>query len=263
MGRNIKSAHLNEDFFNQDSIIVWYLLGALVKTYIPLKGSNRTIIFRNRSYKLIEILRESLECKNSIVSDNRGKNSHFLTVSNERLFLNLEQRGLTPDKGDRRFPEDIPPEFMNDYVRGFIENECFGKPGEITAKLDLYFNHEYLAGLNEALRRYCGVEKKSVTGDHIEYGITDLTTVYNFIYGDGERFHLPEIKEKFKLIDSYFIKLKERRDNKAEKAKILLREGKNGIETSRILGYKSEISFYTFFRKHTGVGIREFKTGYQ
>lgn len=253
--KKLNPTQLNEDFFNQDSNIVWYILGLLVGIYAPKKDSNRIITFRSKSYDALLMIKKVLECDNTIVSDNRGKDSHFFQVTNEVLRLSLEERGLTPNKIDRRFPENIPEEFITDYARGFIENESFRL--ETITRIGLTFNINYLSKLNEILIRYADVMRKSITRSSLEYGIRDTIKIYNFIYQNDNNLYLPEVKEKFRLKTPYLSRIK-RTHKKVEKVKRLLKEGMKGTEISKKLRC-NPIYFYKFFKNHIGMGIREFR----
>ena len=255
MTQGIHPKPVKEDFFNQDSNLVWYMLGLLVDTYLPLKDSNKGVIFRSRSYDALSRIKNALECDHTIVSDNRNKNSHFFQVTSRGLRLSLEERGLTPYKRDRRFPEGIPEEFIPDYVRGFIENENLRQ--EIITRIALTFNIDYLSKLNEILIKYADIMKESITRRSLVYRISDTIKIHKFIYQNDNGLYLPEVKGKFRLKTPYSSRIK-RTDDKVEIVKRLLREGKKGIEISKELGDTNSVSFYTFFRRHAERGIKEF-----
>lgn len=249
---------LNEDFFIQDSEEVFYILGLIVKSCIFSKDSRKKVMFRDRNYDLIKMIHTHLGANYEIILDNRGKRSYFFEVSSERLHLSLEERGLTPDKKDRRFLENIPEEFICDNIRGFIENECGSERIEVITKIQLRFNHNYLVELNEKLRYYAGVQKIGVTEDFTQYGIQDTKRIYDFIYQDTiNGLYLPEIKDKFEFKTPYY-KNKELIDEKIKIAKKNLLKGVSCAEISELLGYKNRVSFYIFFRKNTGIKIRDF-----
>jgi len=258
MGRELHPTPLNDNFFNKDSAKVWYILGLLVDTYLPLRGSEKDIIFRNRDYNLVKIIKTNLECENNITSDNRDKNSHFFQVTNRRLRLSLEERGLTPDKRNRKFPDNIPEEFVHHYIRGFIEDKCVKR--DYIEKIILPFYHDYLAGLNKSLREHCDVEKQSITGSETYYGFQDTGMIHEFIYKKHKNLYLPNVKDKFRLINPHEAKRKNI-DEKIKKAKRLLLQGKKGDEIASILGCASRTSFYISFRKNTGMNTRTFIRG--
>lgn len=243
---------------------MWYILGLLADTYIPLRDNNKGVIFRNRRLEVVEIVRNALGCNNAIVHDNRGKNSYSLELTNRKLRLQLEERGLTPRKADRRFPENIDDIFVSHYIRGFVEEKSGGwRRDDIVRRIRLSkFNIEYLKALNKLLEERCGVKRKKITRDEVVYNVDDSISIFDFIYRE-EGLYIPKIKDRFRLIKKEKLKKTEMKwIERKEKIMSLLREGIHPSEICKILGYKNIKSLNASFFYQTGQTLNGFRRSF-
>ena len=113
----VKKLNVNENFFNEESNTMFYVLGAAFRCYTNNYGSN---VFRSRHMDLVEIIHSSLECEQAIRADPRGKKSYVLEVHDKALRHSLERWGLAVDKSERKFPV-FDAEYLRYFNRGFFD----------------------------------------------------------------------------------------------------------------------------------------------
>lgn len=255
----LNEIRIDQHFFDYKSKAMMYVLGTFYVCYRSL--SNIRFEFRSTHKNLVEIVKDQLKSKHALISDPRGKSSHWLDISNvPYLNSELEEMGLNVPKSERRFPEDIPDEFMDHFIRGFIDGKAnVAIIQRKYTKVGIDFNHQFLIGFHNVLVKYAGVERSKPSGDSIYYSHKDSLRIHDLIYQDWgyikkHGLYLPSNKEVFRT--DFQADLSTRQDvvrsrEKVGQAKVLLLQGKHPLETAQELGY-SYIGFNRAFKRVTG-----------
>jgi len=265
MGRFAK--YVNEHYFDIDSKRNSYILGALTSCCIPdIKHSNRLII-RSKTRELVELIRDELESKHTIIADTREKSSYWLQITNKNLRCVLEEKGLGNSKKERRFPNNIKEEYIDHFIRGFFDERA-----DIVNRRDLTYvsmgsfseNKQFLLELNLTLKKHAGVNKNDFCRQ-LTYGSANSLKIYNLIYRDWEYIrenglYLPSQKDKFDNIHNTHPSKKSMLImERIEKAKEHLLNGEWVKDFLKDVGYNSLVGLTHIFKKYTGQTVRKFR----
>jgi len=256
---------INQDFFNQESEKMYYVLG----TFYACCTLKKAVIFRSESKDLVKIIKDELETDHEIIKDNRGKNSYFIQARAPILKSKLEKFGLNKDKNEREFP-NIEEKYLSHFVRGFIDGRGrIRKIHNIAYKRDylrlkINFSNKFLLSLYDTLCNYMELRHKEPEGNNITFGTNDALKIRDFIYSgidsQNDALYLPSKKELFYQCDyannsQHPAKITSER--RIEKAKRLLLKNKKLKQIAYTLGY-SKSSLLRAFKKATGLTIKEY-----
>jgi len=261
---------LNENYFNEESKSMYYILGTFYASYIPTTLKTG-IIFQSSHKDLVQIVKEELESEHKIISysdSERDRGSYFLRIYGvPKLKAKLEETGLDSDKEKREFPKKIDEEYISHFVRGFLDAKR--RTVEVTptgaTRIKINFNKRFLTDLHKILIKYVGVEQKPkfLSKGILVYNHKDSLKIHDFIYRDWSYIkkhglYIPSKKESFnfdyvrkKHINKKTIEAHER----LEKAKKLLQQEKSIMETTQLLGLSHPNSVYRLFWQHNGESL--------
>lgn len=271
--------HINEHFFDEESEVTNYILGAFYASgYIGKKKQRRGgvikiyehIIFRSSHSDLVEIVRRELESEHVITPDSRKNKRSFWIEVRDVTYLcdKLREMGLGVPKEERTFPRDIDKKYMSHFVRGFLDaqgivyNAHHGKYTNIVVG----FNREFLLGLHYTLKTYAGIERDEPPEDRIRYAHKDSLKIYDFIYSDWDfikqhGLYLPSKKELYTLNypgdwSKHPAKVVATQRIKDSKRFLLLKIP--GSTVGAMFGYSHPSAFYRAFKRETGLTPTEF-----
>ena len=204
---------LNEHFFDEESKAMWYVLGVSFSRYSPSRTDSRNS-WCSSSYDLLKIVQSCLETEQTI-SDPTERGSRHFQVRSQYLQDVLIERGLVPDRVERKFPEGIKCEYIDHFIRGFFDahvscstttkSNDSAQPEHITRKLQVYFNVPFLIGLYHALILNAKVKSgREVTQSPLNFYGNDVMAIHDFMYQDWEfiqqnRLYVPSEKAKFRF----------------------------------------------------------------
>lgn len=176
---------VNERIFDIMTEESSYLLGAFHACCLPLR--ERGLVFRSSSKKLVEFVKAALDSDHSIISDPRGKNSHFITIG-KVPFLRRELFfiGVTEPKPRREFP-DIPPGYMDHFVRGFLDginNSCTPRGLNVS-----FSSGCFIKDLHNVLVDYADIKPLRSVNSHMMLKDESVVNLRDFIYSDWEIIH--------------------------------------------------------------------------
>lgn len=184
--------YVNENFFEgkgktpNELKAMGYVKGLFIASYIP--QPNNGILFRSSHKDLVEIVKEQLESEHDIISDPRGKSSHWVEFKNKPdLYHKLGEMGLNAPKSERTFP-DVEEQYLDHFVRGFFDAQaivCYNTSYNLTSVV-VGFNPSFLLDLHKKLLEYAYIKRDEPQGESTRYGHKDSIRIHHFIYRDWE-----------------------------------------------------------------------------
>jgi len=266
--------YVNQNFFNEDneSKAMWYVLGSFYAGYHSRSSTKRSagISFTSKHEGLVQIVKDQLESEHTIVkretdtSNGQGKNYSYsleIYVAPD-LYARIGELGLNVDKKERKFPKNIPDQYIGHFVRGFLDGQSNMAPhNKKCTQMEVHMNKDFLTDLNKVLEKQVGVKRKEPTNNVITYGHADCLKIHDFIYKDWKfieksGLYLPSKKEMFKT-DHVIVRpdsitvINSRK--KMELAKGMLNGGIPTKEIANKLGYCSPTSFHGTFTNIVGM----------
>src|SRR3989344_1960318 len=270
---NKMTKSVNEHFFDKKSKEMYYVLGLVYGSYAPPFHYQDFVLFRESNEHLINIIRHQLQSDHNIIPDNRGKSSYFFAFRSPYMRSRLEEIGLTQDKTKRSFPEGIKDEYLDHFIRGFFDEQCYIKKQEYNPsliKIGFSFYKSFLEKLKEVLNNCLGLKGSEINDgvgrqSRLSYGHYSSLKLYEFIYRDFEyiqkhNLYLPKKKNLFNLNGNLERSEKGVRNKihhldtirKIEKSKELLLEGNKVADVASMLGYRAYPGFYYTFKSIAG-----------
>lgn len=162
-------------------------------------GGSYYIAFVSTDYDLISKVREMLYSRQKISSrkykNRKGKIIYRLQIGSKKLFRDLLDFGLIPNKSKKIKLPKIPKSYFRHFVRGYFDGDgCvdFGfyrKRGKKKATLMTKFyssNKTFLQDLWQILKRYAQVKGGSLYKRERKFDLSlsvrDSFRLYNFMY---------------------------------------------------------------------------------
>lgn len=196
----------------------WYADGSLENTpynrgkYIRVTSAERHIIFKIRRW---------LSSKHNITVARptwpNGESCYVLRIGSHTLYDALTDHGLYPKKSLTITFPDIPKDYLNDFIRGYLDGDgCVylqltrGKTKKkIVKKLSVIFtsgSRVFLQQLSSLLKRVLGVRQNKIYNGHrsfqLRYFTADSILIFKFLYKDV--LHELYFKRKAKIFLKYF-----------------------------------------------------------
>jgi hypothetical protein len=265
MGR--KPLKLNEKFFDIESRATHYVHGAFCAIY---KKQGRKFTIKSRHRELIEIIKDRMRMRHTIVSDPRGRSSHWITTA-VRPYLDqcLEHMGLNRPIEQREFPAGIDEYYLSHFVRGFFDAKAdVSTNKEHYTHVNFSFPNRFLKGLHEALIEYADVSRASPRADHLGYSHFDSLKLHDFIYNgwhyiEKTGLYVPSKRHAFNIEyrgtqDKEYAHTKKVRE-RIERAKELIRQGASIAEIIEETDYSGPTVLYRAFKNVTGRTMREWR----
>lgn len=207
MAKGKLAGYINEHYFDIDSKRNSYVFGALVSCYIPDSRFSDGIIIRSKRRELVELIKDELESKNTVISDTREKSSYWLQITNKNLRSILEGKGLGNGKKERIFPKYIKKEYLDHFIRGFFDARAtiVNNHGLTCIMMSFNENKQFLLELNFMLKKCAGVKRKDDHSRELTYGHADSLKIHNFIYRnlgyiEENGLYLSSQKDKFSIL---------------------------------------------------------------
>lgn len=200
---------VNEEFFNNWTPEMAYVLG-----YIYADGSLEDASYLRGKYvrvtsvekKSILRIKKWLDSKHTIVAHPsiwaNGKMRYTIRIGSHKLYNSLLNLGLYPNKSlTIKFPE-IPTEYLNSFVRGYLDGDgcvylqrSLGKRHKlIVKKLSTIFtsgSKEFLEKMNETLKEAITVKQNKVYTSQrsfqLRYATADSIKLFKFIYKNAPK----------------------------------------------------------------------------
>lgn len=268
--------YVNQTFFNEnnESKEMWYVLGSFYDGYHSRRSIG--VSFTSKHEGLVQIVKDQLKSEHTIVkretdtSDGQGKNySYSLEMyAAPDLYTRIGELGLNVNKKERKFPKDIPDQYIDHFIRGFLDGQSnMILHNKQCTQMEVHMNKDFLTDLNKVLEKHAGVKRKEPTKDVITYAHANSLKIHDFIYQDWEYIeqsglYLPSKKEMFKtdhvIVRHDTITITNSR-KKMERAKEMLNEGIPTKEIANKLGYCSPTSFHGTFTNIVGMTPNQWK----
>jgi hypothetical protein len=196
------SKDVNHAFFNSPSKKMFYVLGVSFARYlaIPETGKSGVCFTRNvwldKGANLLEIVKSSLDSEHEVSGPKHASgHSYSFGFRCSEVEEELLRYGLGVTKKDRTFPENIPGEYMDHFLRGFFDAQVTvsmvkGKKHR-RRRIAVYFNETFLEGLAKNLHEHADVRHIAV-GSHGSGGKLiytkqgEIDGIRDFLYKDWD-----------------------------------------------------------------------------
>lgn len=197
---------INENFFKNWSAEMAYVLGYFIADGCMFinPGDSHYIAFTSTDYELISNVREILKSKHKIgmqkYENRKGKVRYVLQIGSKKMFQDLLNLGLTPNKSKKVTLPDIPKSYFGHFSRGYFDGDgCvdFGfYQKKDRKKLSSIFitrftsgNKKFLEDLLEYLKMYAGIKGSSLFQKQnksydLAFSVKDSFKLYKLIYQD-------------------------------------------------------------------------------
>lgn len=270
--------YVNENFFDEESKAMWYILGISFAQYTQYELKLNRWSSANKN--LVELVKSSIDSERtisyhegSLFEEGKKYGEHLLQINNQFIYNALNDRGLSVPKLERTFPEDIEEQYLNHFVRGFFDAQvsCVNytqhikRKGEIydhhTQQLQIYFNVSFLKDIYNVLVEHANVRSgKEVSKYRLNLVGTDATAVYGFLYRDWDfiqesGLYLPSKKARFEVgldFENQQHLSPVNVQNRIDDAKKLLLKGMSRSEIANTLGYSTLSGYNQAFKNATG-----------
>lgn len=256
--------YLDQLYFDRKSKRMHYVLGAAYgcASYDSWLG----IAFRSNKRNLVEIIKDEIKSRHSIIEDKRPNHcSYWIETDNaDYMRYRLHELGVAEGKHQRKFPKNIKEEYLSHFVRGFFDAKANVSSKGGRTYTTFHFNNRFLLGLHEILVKYAGVGQEKPKGNMVAYGHSDSLKIHDFIYSDWRYvrrngLYLPSKKEQFNFdYEPREHQLRARSFKRIEIAKKLLDEGLlSHQEIADEVGLTLS-AFYRAFKHAAGMTTGEF-----
>jgi len=272
---------VNEHFFDQESRVMWYILGiSFAKCRRVKEGEIR---WQSSSKPLLEIVRSSIDSECSVKSRDYAREgeddfvTYRLCISSSNMRRALIDRDLDVPKKERIFPKDIEEQYLDHFVRGIFDAQVtcqntlqLKKYGDIEYAYHYQrliigqFNTEFLQDLYDALVEHAHIKGgKSVSEPPLGlFRRSDVSAICSFLYRDENGLYLASKKELFEVKYDIENHPKEPYRDGADRhnfAMDLLSGGMSIVDVAGELGFRSPVSFSNGFKLVVGKSPSEIK----
>lgn len=220
----------NFDFFKRWTNEMAYVLGFLYADGTIIDAvSSRTqyIIFASRDREILEKIRTVMNSEHPLCIQppriHRHKNGIYksrelfiLRIGSRKMFNDLIHLGVVPKKSKIAIFPEIPPRYLNHFVRGYFDGDgCVylqkkkGKRQSVAFKrISVIFTSGskiFLEGVVSALRNI-GVNQDKIYNSNrayqLRYSISDSVKLFKFLYKNASQKNY--LERKFKIFLEYF-----------------------------------------------------------
>jgi len=218
---------VNKNFFKNWSAEMAYVLGYFTadgNMFVNPNGSHY-IAFTSIDYDLISNVREILGSGHKIgvqeYENRKGRIRYCLQIGGKKLFQDLLNLGLTPNKSKKVELPKIPKAYFKHFIRGYFDGDgCvnFGfyqkkdrrKPSAILITRFSCGNRKFLKDLLKFLQIYAGIKggciyRKQEGNYDLSFSIRDSFKLYEFMYKNAKENQLLKRKyNKFQEAIKYY-----------------------------------------------------------
>ena len=202
--RNARKYYINQDYFKTWSRNMAYILGLWFADGCIYNGRIFDITLHKKDKYILKQIAKELEFEGDL-SDYSNKQASRLNFSCVVIYNDIVALGGQENKSKTiEFPENIPNEFLPDFIRGYFDGD--GSVMLIQGKrLNSAFtsgSKKFLDSLLEILREEAGVEGGSYdkSSMSIRFGKRDTVRIGNYIYKNEPELFLLRKRKKFEII---------------------------------------------------------------
>lgn len=192
---NNKKYHINENYFNEYSSTMFYVLGFWCADgcITSVKGKNKAFDI-HINIKDIELLKNILKDMDSNHKIYTYDTSCKITIVNNKIYDSLTNLGFTERKSlILKFPEWIPEKYLNHFIRGYFDGD--GSVAQYGYSVHIIGTIEFLKTLKRNLE-INGISVHSIVQSNKGSNRSDIPHTlwitkkeevrkfYNYIYGN-------------------------------------------------------------------------------
>jgi len=207
---------INTNFFQQWSDNMAYVLGHLYADGCIMKSRYR-IKFSSNDVELVEKINNILQSNYPILPylrKNRRFPNFYIGVDSKKMYLDLQNLGLTPQKSKSMKLPFIPQEYFPHFLRGYLDGDgsiYYDKPTSLSnIRLNTSFwrgSYAFLDALGRSISEFLEIKHQRViswskrNAYYIRYSTKDSLKFLEYIYQNS----VPEtrLERKFRKYENY------------------------------------------------------------
>lgn len=210
---NVRKYGVNDDYFDNESSNMAYILGFLAADGTVAKNGNRIKIgLSSVDRKFLELIKEELGAESNIL-DYETSNGYMVSefsFTSQKIKQKLTEYNIVPGKTETfTFPINLSKKYWIDFIRGYFDGDgSVGTAGPSAIRWQICSHRpQVLETIVEFLFEEYGVPKVSVQkNEHgnsflytIQYSNNSTRKIFQIIYTPNS-LYLPRKFEKFKSI---------------------------------------------------------------
>ena len=210
---NVRKYGVNDDYFDNESSNMAYILGFLAADGTVAKNGNRIKIgLSSVDRKFLELIKEELGAESNIL-DYETSNGYMVSefsFTSQKIKQKLTEYNIVPGKTETfTFPINLSKKYWIDFIRGYFDGDgSVGTAGPSAIRWQIYSHRpQVLETIVEFLFEEYGIPKVSVQkNEHgnsflytIQYSNNSTRKIFQILYTPNS-LYLPRKFEKFKSI---------------------------------------------------------------
>ena len=210
---NVRKYGVNDDYFDNESSNMAYILGFLAADGTVAKNGNRIKIgLSSVDRKFLELIKEELGAESNIL-DYETSNGYMVSefsFTSQKIKQKLTEYNIVPGKTETfTFPINLSKKYWIDFIRGYFDGDgSVGTAGPSAIRWQICSHRpQVLETIVEFLFEEYGIPKVSVQkNEHgnsflytIQYSNNSTRKIFQIIYTPNS-LYLPRKFEKFKSI---------------------------------------------------------------
>ena len=210
---NVRKYGVNDDYFDNESSNMAYILGFLAADGTVTKNGNRIKIgLSSVDRKFLELIKEELGAESNIF-DYETSNGYMvseLSFTSQKIKQKLTEYNIIPGKTETfTFPTNLSKKYWIDFIRGYFDGDgSVGTAGPSAIRWQICSHRpQVLETIVEFLFEEYGIPKVSVQkNEHgnsflyrIQYSNNSTRKIFQILYTPNS-LYLPRKFEKFKSI---------------------------------------------------------------
>ena len=210
---NVRKYGVNDDYFDNESSNMAYILGFLAADGTVAKNGNRIKIgLSSVDRKFLELIKEELGAESNIL-DYETSNGYMVSefsFTSQKIKQKLTEYNIVPGKNETfTFPINLSKKYWIDFIRGYFDGDgSVGTAGPSAIRWQICSHRpQVLETIVEFLFEEYGIPKVSVQkNEHgnsflytIQYSNNSTRKIFQIIYTPNS-LYLPRKFEKFKSI---------------------------------------------------------------
>lgn len=210
---NVRKYGVNDDYFNNESSNMAYILGFLAADGTVTKNGNRIKIgLSSVDRKFLELIKEELGAESNIF-DYETSNGYMVSelgFTSQKIKQKLAEYNIIPGKTETfTFPTNLSKKYWIDFIRGYFDGDgSVGTAGPSAIRWQICSHRpQVLETIVEFLFEDYGIPKVSVQkNEHgnsflyrIQYSNNSTRKIFQILYTPNS-LYLPRKFEKFKSI---------------------------------------------------------------